>query len=306
MVHPPTAVPPSVAKCGWVVLGKNTATAARKAFFQDTQSLRGVLDMNVNGRQAKHRFIRFLRRYPFIALGLLIVIYLLGGFSEGKDTVVPRAFLMGVLYLLVLVVPVVISGILIALGVGEDRARRRNVKNLENLLEEDPFTLAHENMGGFKVVGLTGEFPTFTGITGDRYLKDDSATCSQWPEHVPPVSNCECGFYAFKSLGDAQFELSINPGLFLVEVDLFGLGFEHRYGYRAESQRVNSLTLPPRCMRCKTLPARIFVKSFKIGYGDDFWWQWAIRCLLCARPVRTEHKKTISQMSQDLQVRISQ
>lgn len=262
--------------------------------------------MNMDGRQAKHRFIRFIRRYPFIAVGLLILIYLLGGFDEKRTPVVPRPLLTGLLYILIGVVPVVISAIFIGMGISEDRARSRNRKKAENLPESDLFSLDQANMCGFKVVALTGEFPTFTGITGDTYSKDDSATCKLSPEHVPPVSNCECGFYAFKNRADAQFELSIHPGLFLVDVDLFGLGFEHKYGFRAESQRVNEIILPRRCMRCKTLPARIFVRSFKIGYFDDAWWQWAIRCLLCASPVKNEHKKTISQMSQDLQVRISQ
>lgn len=278
----------------------------RRPFFQNTQYLCGVLNMNMDRRWAKHRFIRFIRRYPFIAGGLLLLIYLLGGFDEKRTPIVPRPLLTGLLYILVGVMPVVISAIFIGMGISEDRARSRNLKKVESLPEEDLFSLEHANMCGFKVVALTGEFPTFTGITGDTYLKDDSAVCKLSPEHVPPVSNCECGFYAFKSRTDAEFELSINPGLFLVDVDLFGLGFEHKYGYRAESQRVNEMMLPRRCMRCKTLPARIFVRSFKIGYYDDAWWQWSVRCLLCASPVKEEQKKTISQMSQDLQVSISQ
>ena len=126
----------------------------------------------------------------------------------------------------------------------------QNLKDLENLSEEDPFNLDHEEMSGYKIVSLTGEVPTFTGVTGDTYKNDANAICKEFPDHVPPVVGCECGFYAFKNLRDAQFELSLYPGVFLIDVDLFGIGFSHRYGYRAESQRVNSLEFPKRCMRC--------------------------------------------------------
>lgn len=255
-------------------------------------------------RRAKYKFIRFIRFYPFTAVGLLILIYLLGGFNEKSNPLVPRLFLNGLLFTLVGVVPLVVIAFFIGFSMAEDRARTRNLKNLENFPEEDPFNLAYEEMSGFKVVALTGALPTFTGITGDTYKKDDSAQCQMSPDHVPPVSNCECGFYAFKSRLDAQFELSIHPGLFLIDVDLFGIGFEHTYGYRAESQRVNSLILPKKCMRCKTLPARIFTRSYKIGYGETSWWQWSMRCLLCSKPVKEEYKLTTSQMSQHLQVRI--
>jgi uncharacterized membrane protein len=253
----------------------------------------------------KQGFIKFIRIYPFIAVGLLVIAYLAGGFSQTTNPVIPRAIVTGFLYGLIGFVPVIIVLIFIVIGVSEDRARVRNLKNPVNHSQEDPFNLAHENMRGFKVVGLTGESPTFTGITGDTYKKDDSAICSAFPDHVPPVSGCECGFYAYKKRSDAQFELSIHPGLFLIDVDLFGIGYSHKHGYRAESQRVNSLILPKRCMRCKTLPARIFTRSYKIGFGNSSWWQWSVRCLVCAKTVAATEKLTIQQMSQKLQVAIN-
>lgn len=261
--------------------------------------------MDVDVKRAKQGFIKFIRIYPLIAIGLLVISYLLGGFSETTTPLIPRPILTGLFYGLIGVLPVIITVIFVGIGISEDRSRARNLKNPNNFGQEDPFTLAHEKMCGYKVVALSGENPTFTGITGDTYKKDDNAICRQFPEHIPPASGCECGFYAFKKRSDAQFELSIHPGLFLIEVDLFGIGFSHKYGYRAESQRVNSLILAKGCMRCKILPPRVFVRSFRLGYGNNTWWQWSARCWVCAKNIKTADRLTIEQMSSHLQVMIT-
>jgi len=256
-------------------------------------------------KRIKQEFIRLIRIYPLIAVGMLILIYILGGFNQKSNPLIPREILTALLYGLVGVIPTLAIFMFIGLSVSEDRARTRNLKNLNALPEEDAFDLAHEKMCGFKVVALTGQFPTFTGITGNTYTKDENAVCQNFPDHIPPASGCECGFYAFKNLRDAQFELSIHPGLFLIQVDLFGIGFSHKYGYRAESQRVNSLKFPKRCMCCKVLPARVFVKTYKVGYGATAWWQWSVRCSVCAKVVKDEDKITTKQMGQQLQVMIN-
>ena len=250
-------------------------------------------------------FIRLVRLYPLLALGLLLLAYLLGGFSQEANPLIPRPIVMGALYGLIIVVPLIAIMIFVAFSMSEDRNRTRIAKNLNALPEEDPFDLVQEKMSGFKIVGLSGQTPTFTGVTGDTYTHDENAVCKEFPDHVPPASGCECGFYAFKNLRDAQFELSIHPGLFLIHVDLFGIGFSHKYGYRAESQRVNSLEFPKRCMRCKVLPARVFIRSYKIGYGSNVWWSWTVRCSLCVKGVKPEHRLTIEQMSKQLRVVIN-
>lgn len=256
-------------------------------------------------RRVKQRFFRLIRIYPFIAVGALILIFLLGGFDQKSAPLIPRVILTILIFGLVGVVPLIATFMFIVLSVSEDRTRARNLKSLSALPDEDPFDLAHEKMGGFKVVALTGEIPTFTGVTGNTYTNDESAVCTEFPDHVPPASGCECGFYAFKNLEDAQFELSMHPGLFLIHVDLFGIGFEHKYGYRAESQRVNSLKFPRRCMRCKVLPAQVFIKSYKLGYGSIAWWQWSVRCSFCAKSKKDIDKLTIKDMSQQLHVAIN-
>jgi hypothetical protein len=260
--------------------------------------------MDMDQKRMKQGFIRAIRAYPLIAIGLLIMTYLLGGFSKNPDPLIPRVIVTGLFYLLVGVIPLIVVCIFIGLTISEDRNRNRAQKSLDNSADEDLFDLAYEKMSGFKIAALTGEDPIFTGVTGDTYTNSADAVCREFPDHVPPASGCECGFYAFKELRDAQFELSIHPGLFLIQVDLFGIGFSHKYGYRAESQQVNSLKFPRRCMRCKVLPARIFIKSYKLGNASDFWWQWTVRCSMCARNVKIEDKLNSEQMSQKLRVAI--
>jgi hypothetical protein len=152
---------------------------------------------------------------------------------------------------------------------------------------------------------ITGRLPTLTGLTGDRYLSDAQAVCKENADHVPPVAECECGFYAYKELADAQFELSINPGAFLLDVDLFGLGFTYKNGFRAETQVVNRLITPSRCMRCRVLPAKVFVTTYRLGYEDTAWWQWQMRCVICSSSFKIEDKLTVEQMAQRLAVKIN-
>jgi hypothetical protein len=146
---------------------------------------------------------------------------------------------------------------------------------------------------------------TFTGLTGDTYKKDESATCKAFPDHVPPVSDCECGFYAYSDIEEAKFEGSINPGAFLLDVDLYGVGFKYARGYRAETQVVNELITPSRCQFCRILPAKVFVTTYKLGYDDISWWQWQIRCVICSSSFKDEDKLSIDQMSASLKLLIS-
>ncbi|CAN2188817.1 hypothetical protein MCEPAE42_00478 [Candidatus Nanopelagicaceae bacterium] len=269
------------------------------------QDLAGVFNRKVELKRFKQGFFRLIRIYPFIAVGLLLVIYLLGGFNQKSTPLIPREILNTLLYGLVTVIPLLAILIFIGLSISEDRSRGQTQRKTNNFAAEDPFDLTEEKMCGFKVAALSGVNPTFTGITGNTYSNDENAICEAFPEHIPPANGCECGFYAYKSVRDAQFELSIHPGLFLIQVDLFGIGFSHRYGYRAESQRVNSLKFPKRCMRCKILPARGFVKTYKLGYSDNTWWQWSARCSICASAIKDKDKLTIEQMSHQLQVVIN-
>jgi hypothetical protein len=258
----------------------------------------------VVGASAKRqRLISWVRKYPLIAISVLAVAYLLGGFSQSDDSLIPKSVVTTFLYLFVGLVPL---GFIIAfIWVGRlGDIEKEQGRTSKTFGYNDPFDLPSEVMHGYKLALITGRNPTLTGLTGDRYLADAAAKCSVNKEHIPPVADCECGFYAYKELADAQFELSINPGAFLLDVDLFGIGFTYQGGYRAESQVVNYLAIPKRCMRCRILPVKVFVTSYKLGFEDNSWWQWQIRCGLCSSSFKAEDKLSIEQMARQLSVAI--
>jgi len=252
----------------------------------------------------RQRLIKWVRRYPVIALSALALGYLLGGFSDTDDGPIPQQIVITALYLFIALVPLGFIIAFIVVGRLGDLESAANKEKQANLTYQDAFDLPSQIMHGYKLAMVTGRSPTLTGLTGDRYLSDAQAVCSENPEHIPPVAECECGFYAYKELADAQFELSINPGAFLLDVDLFGLGFTYKNGFRAESQVVNSLIKPMRCMRCKTLPATVFVTTYRLGYEDTTWWQWQIRCVVCSSSFKPSDKLTVAQMAKLLVIEI--
>lgn len=259
----------------------------------------------MSSAQLKQRLIKLVRLYPIIALVVLLLAYLLGGFSEKENPLVPQSVVITSLYLFVGLVPLFFIIGFIVVGSATDKEFTRNRGNQSNLEYEDAFDLPTEVMHGYKLALITGRAPTLTGLTGDTYLSDSAAKCSIDSDHVPPVAGCECGFYAYKILSDAKFELSINPGAFLLDVDLFGIGFSYQRGYRAETQVVNSLKIPKRCMRCRILPASVFVITYRLGYDDISWWQWQVRCLVCSSSFKVEDKLSIEQMSKKLSLKIT-
>lgn len=183
-----------------------------------------------------------------------------------------------------------------------DRERSRLNVNQQILAYDDPFELPSEKMQGYKLAVITGRNPEFRGLTGDEYKADDSAICTSFPEHTPPVASCECGFYAYRDRADAKFERTLNPGTFLLQVDLFGVGFKYRDGYRAETQVVNQIIMPKRCMRCRVFAPTIFVVIYKMGFYNDTWMQWEARCNMCTITFKNEDKLSITDMYQKLGV----
>jgi hypothetical protein len=253
----------------------------------------------------RQRLIKWVRRYPVIALSTLAFAYLLGGFSQNNDGLIPQQLVITALYLFVGVVPLGFIIAFIIVGRLGDIESATNKQKQTKLSYQDAFDLPSQIMHGYKLALITGRLPTLTGLTGDRYLSDAQAVCKENADHVPPVAECECGFYAYRELSDAQFELSINPGAFLLDVDLFGLGFTYKNGFRAETQVVNRLITPSRCMRCRVLPAKVFVTTYRLGYEDTAWWQWQMRCVICSSSFKIEDKLTVEQMAQRLAVKIN-
>ena len=253
----------------------------------------------------RRRLIRLIRIYPLIALGVLTLAYLLGAFSEQEDPLISQNVIITALYLFVGVVPLVFIIGFITVGKASDKAGLKNNTAHSKLNYNHAFDLPSEVMHGYKLAIITGRSPTLTGLTGDTYLSDASAKCSINKEHVPPVADCECGFYAYSEFTEAKFEGSINPGAFLLDVDLYGVGFKYARGYRAETQVVNELITPSRCQFCRILPAKVFVTTYKLGYDDTSWWQWQIRCVICSSSFKQEDKLGVKEMSARLKLLIS-
>ena len=255
--------------------------------------------------QNRRRLIRLIRIYPLIALGVLTLAYLLGAFSEQEDPLISQNVIITALYLFVGVVPLVFIIGFITVGKASDKAGLKNNNAHSKLNYNHAFDLPSEVMHGYKLAIITGRSPTLTGLTGDTYLSDASAKCSINKEHVPPVADCECGFYAYSEFTEAKFEGSINPGAFLLDVDLYGVGFKYARGYRAETQVVNELITPSRCQFCRILPAKVFVTTYKLGYDDTSWWQWQIRCVICSSSFKQEDKLGVKEMSASLKLLIT-
>ena len=249
--------------------------------------------------------IRLIRIYPLIALGVLALAYLLGAFSEQEDPLISQNVIVTALYLFVGVVPLVFIIGFVTVGRASDKAGLKNSNSHSKLNYEHAFDLPSERMHGYKLAMISGRPPTLTGLTGDTYLSDASAKCTINKEHVPPVADCECGFYAYSDLTEAKFEGSINPGAFLLDVDLYGVGFKYARGYRAETQVVNKLITPSRCQFCRILPAKVFVTTYKLGYDDTSWWQWQIRCVICSSTFKDADKLGVKEMSASLKLLIS-
>lgn len=252
----------------------------------------------------KVRLIKFIRLYPLLAIAILLIAYLLGAFSDQNDPIIDQQYLITALYLFIVVVPVAVIIAFLIIGKSSDNLFKQVKSDEIKFANQDPFNLPKVKMGGYKLALLTNRPPEFTGLTGDTYQADAAALCNLNPNHTPPVAQCECGFYAYKDKGEARFEASINPGAFLIAVDLYGVGFEYERGWRSESQVVKALYLPKRCMRCRVLTPKVFVTTFKLGYGTSNWWQWQVRCGICSSSFKSEDKLSFNQLAQQLKVEI--
>jgi hypothetical protein len=259
---------------------------------------------NMAIEKVNRRFIKVLRGYPFFLLGALSLAYLCGGFSDNPQALLPKKYVYDFLTLVLGVVPIGFMIGFILIGRATDRQFLRNSTDQEKFSYTDALELPTEVMRGYKLALIRGREPTLTGITGDTYGADDNAVCKDHPEHVPPVKNCQCGFHAYRDISDAQFERSINNGSFLLNVELYGLGFIYSRGFRAESQVVKNLLLPRRCMRCKTFQVHIFVGKYLVTNDYTTIWQWDARCKLCSSFTKDKDKLSISEMGERLNVEV--
>jgi hypothetical protein len=258
-----------------------------------------------NPAQQRQKLIRAVRLYPLITLVVLALGYLAGGFSQKDDPFIPRDQVVLALSIYIFLAPALYIVAFILVASASDRERKGASNKEELLTYADPFDLPLEKMQCYKLAVITERDPTLRGLTGDSYRADDSAICTKFPEHTPPVASCECGFYAYRSLADAKFESSLSPGAFLLQVDLYGIGFRYEGGYRAETQVVNQIIIPKRCMRCRILSPKVFVVSYRMGYLSHSWMQWQVRCKICSLTFKDEDKLSISEMYHRLGIPIA-
>lgn len=256
---------------------------------------------------AERKLGAFLPKFclgSFIALALAFVF---GGLSSGSDGSAPlllQNFTRQFFTLYILFVPIIFISYLLYIDYLGRQESKRAATGQHKLEYVDAFKLPSQDMHGYKIAFITGQLPTLTGLTGDLYVADDTAKCEMNRNHIPPVAGCDCGFYAYLDIRDAKHQLSINPLSFIIDVDLFGVGFAYSRGFRAESQVVNSMTLPRRCMRCKVFRPMRFVKSHKFTLNSFAYWRWEFRCQMCSYTHKEEDRLSKTQMSILLRIKM--
>lgn len=88
-----------------------------------------------------------------------------------------------------------------------------------------------------------------SGTVGVTIGSDDEARCFKHAEHLPPVANCACGFFA-RSRAESLVLYARYPFSHLLEVELTGRTIIGRGEMRAQHQRILRLLLLPHCYRC--------------------------------------------------------
>ena len=107
-----------------------------------------------------------------------------------------------------------------------------------------------QDASGWKVARLRDPIlGKFEGFAFGSYLLNDSARCAKKREHKSPHAGCDCGFYAMKERHRAVFLMERWRSMVLLKVELYGVIYEHRDGYRSQEQEVVSMAIPGRCGR---------------------------------------------------------
>lgn len=98
-------------------------------------------------------------------------------------------------------------------------------------------------------VGVRRPFETAHSCDDDGLCYGPKATakCAYGESHSAPDEDCQCGFYAFRT--DVPMPAHTRPrtNQWLLEVRISGKVVVHENGYRAERQRVVSVSPPSRC-----------------------------------------------------------
>ena len=105
---------------------------------------------------------------------------------------------------------------------------------------------------GYKAVGWLNfnqrQFNS-SAIKKHKFHLISHAVCLKNRSHVSPSYDCECGFYALKSLELATSYIKYKRNLVLVEVSIYGKFIEHEMGYRYQEQEIRKIILPDICSK---------------------------------------------------------
>jgi hypothetical protein len=258
----------------------------------------------MDAASAERKIGVLLPKFCLASVIALALAYSFGGLTTTTTPSLLQNFSRQFFTLYILLVPILFIAYLFYIEYLRTQESKRATSGTTKLLYDDAFDLPSQDMHGYKIAFLSGEIPTLTGLTGDLYVADDMAKCEMNRDHVPPVAGCDCGFYAYSDIKTAAYQLSINPTSFLIDVDLFGVGFAYSRGFRAESQVVNFMSLPRRCMRCKVLKPEQFVKSYKFGFNSYGYWRWEFRCKVCSYNFKEKDCLSPEKMSQALGIKM--
>jgi hypothetical protein len=159
--------------------------------------------------------------------------------------------LLFVSFLLLLVVPVLMSHLIAGMS--------RSAAGMQWMAMDEELSLDPEV--AYKtaqvLVAVDGRSAILSGVTeGRSYTVDAEAACKR-PNCQPPGLDCVCGFYAFRSYGEAARMLGRTIGYYgvrptaLLTVELEGEVLEYERGFRAQHQRVVSVGFTLGCDMCE-------------------------------------------------------
>jgi hypothetical protein len=82
----------------------------------------------------------------------------------------------------------------------------------------------------------------------------DRAVCAVFGAHPAPNDACTCGFYAVPDLAELHRFAVPPPSAVCLHARFGGAVVEHDFGFRAQFQLVDAVSLPTRCGWCATRP----------------------------------------------------
>lgn len=159
--------------------------------------------------------------------------------------------LLVVSFVLLLVVPVLMSHLIAGMSRSAAGMQWMSMDEELSLEPEVAYKTAQVLVARDRDVAL------LSGVTeGRSYDADADARCRR-PNCEPPGLDCVCGFYAFKSYDEAARMLGRTIGYYgvrptaLLTVELEGEVLEYERGFRAQHQRVLSVSFTLGCDLCE-------------------------------------------------------